>query len=418
MGQTAFVKSPARPFTAVKVTRAFRLILDVPLTLFVIALAVIGLLMVYSTSWGNAQIQGLPDWYFLFRQLLFVVLGAVVAVGLSLFDYHRYQRLLVPMIAIALLALVGVLFLGEKRFNSVRTLMNGSVQPSEIAALVVIIYLAFWLYSKREVLNILSFGLIPMMVILGIFGALIFIQPDFSAALTILVMGGLMFFLAGAELRQVILVVLAAIFVGYLVVNFTGTGSDRWTKYIAGLTNPNLASDHMQRVFEAISRGGVFGVGIGNSITKFTGLPVPWTDSIYAVIVEETGLVGAITVLGLYFLILWRGMQIANRAPDQLGRLLAGGITFWIVFEAILNMGVMVNLFPFAGNALPLVSYGGSSMVSTMVGIGILMNIARSNSKKEAAKTEGRSYGAVIDMRRRDRRRRVPRSIGPSGTEE
>ena len=135
--------------------------------------------------------------------------------------------------------------------------------------------------------------------------------------------------------------------IGFIVVKFTTTGSDRWDKYMAGLTNPNMASDHMQRVFEAISRGGLFGVGIGNSITKFTGLPVPWTDSIYAVIVEETGLVGGLAVLGLYFLILWRGLQIANRAPDQLGRMLASGVTFWIVFEAILNMGVMVNLFPF-----------------------------------------------------------------------
>lgn len=418
MGQTAFVKSSARPFPTVKVARSFQLHLDVPLMVFVVALLVIGLLMVYSTSWKSAQSLEQPDTYYLFRQVVFVALGAFVALALSLFDYHRYQRLLVPMIAVALLALLAVLVFGEDRFNSTRTLLNGSIQPSEIASLVVIIYLAFWLYSKREVLNILSFGLIPMMTILGIFGALIFIQPDFSATLTIFVMGGLMFYLAGAELRQVILVLIAAVVIGFMVVKFTGTGSDRWEKYIAGLNNPNMASDHMQRVFEAISRGGLFGVGIGNSITKFTGLPVPWTDSIYAVIVEETGLVGAFAVLALYFLILWRGLQIANRAPDQLGRMLASGVTFWIVFEAILNTGVMVNLFPFAGNALPLVSYGGSSMVSTMIGIGILMNVARSNSKKESASSEGRSYGAVIDMRRRDRRRRVPRSVGSTGTEE
>ena len=418
MGQTAFVKSPTRPFVAAKVTRSFQLNLDVPLMLFVIALVAIGLLMVYSTSWKSAQSLNQPDTYYLFRQIVFVALGALVALVLSLFDYHRYQRLLVPMVAVAVVSLLAVLFFGEDRFNSTRTLLNGSIQPSEIASLVVIIYLAFWLYSKREVINILSFGLIPMMMILGLFTALITLQPDFSAAMTILVMGGLMFYLAGAELRQVILVVIAAIVIGFFVVKFTTTGSDRWDKYIAGLTNPNMASDHMQRVFEAISRGGLFGVGIGNSITKFTGLPVPWTDSIYAVIVEETGLVGGFAVLGLYFLILWRGLQIANRAPDQLGRMLASGVTFWIVFEAILNMGVMVNLFPFAGNALPFVSYGGSSMASTMIGIGILMNIARSNSRKETANNEGRSYGAVINMRRGDRRRSVPRSFGSSGTEK
>lgn len=420
MGQTAFIKSPARPFTTTsssKVARSFNLSLDVPLVVFVVALLVFGLLMVYSASWKSAQGANESDTYYVFRQMGFVILGGLVAIALSRFDYHRYQRLVVPMIVTALGMLIAVLLVGEERFNATRTLFNGSVQPSEISVLVVVIYLSFWLYSKREVLNILSFGLIPMMLILGVFSALIWIQPDFSAAITILVMGGVMFYLAGAEFRQVILVVVAAIVIGVIVINFTGTGRERWSKYIAGLNNPTEASDHMKMVFEAISRGGLFGVGVGNSITKFTGLPVPWTDSIYAVIVEETGLIGAGVILVLFSLVLWRGLQIASRAPDQLGRMLAAGVTIWICFDALLNMGVMVNLFPFAGNALPFISYGGSSMVSNMIGIGILMNIARSNSKKEAATTEGRSYGAVIDLRRRDRRRRVSRPVGSSGTQ-
>ncbi len=145
----------------------------------------------------------------------------------------------------------------------------------------------------------------------------------------------------------------------------------------------------MQRVFEAIIRGGAFGVGIGKSITKFTGLPVPWTDSIFAVIVEETGMIGGVRRPGLYMFILWRGLKIARRAPDQFGRLLAGGVTLWIVFEALINMGVMVNLFPFAGNALPLISYGGSSLVATMTGIGIFMNIAPFSSQKSRQIVKG-----------------------------
>ena len=418
MGQTAFVKSSTRPLTAEKITHSFRLNLDVPLTALVIALLVVGLMMVYSASWKSAQSAGEVDSYYLGRQLTFVLIAAASVVALSLFDYHRYQRLLLPMMALAMIMLIGVLLKGEDRYNSTRTLFNGSVQPSEFAVLALIVYLAFWLYSKREVINILSFGLVPMMVILGIFGALILEQPDFSAAITIFVMGGIMFYLAGAELRQVILVVVAALIIGFLIIHFTNTGRDRWDKYLAGLNNPTAASDHMQRVFEAITRGGLFGVGIGKSITKFTGLPVPWTDSIYAVIVEETGLLGGAFILSLYMFILWRGMQIAKRAPDQLGRLLAGGVTFWIVFDALLNMGVMVSVFPFAGNALPLISYGGSSMVSTMAGIGILMNVHRSSSQKDSANIEGRSYGAVIDMRRRDRRRRVSGPVGPEGPGE
>ncbi len=418
MGQTAFIKSPARPLSAAKVTRSFDLHLDVPLLLFVVAILVIGLLMVYSASWKSAQGDGEPDTVYVFRQLGFVLLGCVIALGVSVFDYHRYQRLVVPMVIAALGSLVIVLILGVTRFNATRTLFNGSVQPTEIAVLIVVIYLSFWLYSKREVLNIISFGLMPMMFMLGIFGALIFMQPDFSAAITILVMGGVMFYLAGAEYRQMILVVVAALIIAAIVVTFTPTGKDRWTKYLAGLNNPFKASEHMQFVLQAIFRGELFGVGIGKGVTKFTGLPVPWTDSIFAVIVEETGLIGGLAVLALYGLILWRGLWIANRAPDQLGRLLAAGITLWITFDALLNMGVIVNVFPFAGNALPLISYGGSSMVSTLIGIGILMNIARSNSQKNSAVVEGRSYGAVINLRRGDRRRRVSRSVGSSGTQE
>ena len=418
MGQTAFVKSPTRPLTAERITHSFRLNLDVPLTALIIALLVVGLMMVYSASWKSAQGAGEADSFYLGRQIVFVFIGVLTALGLSLFDYHRYQRLLVPIIGLAMIMLIGVLLKGEDRFNSSRTLFNGSVQPSEFAVLALIVYLAFWLYSKREVLNILSFGLLPMMVILGVFGALILLQPDFSAAITIFVMGGVLFYLAGAELRQVILVVVAALVIGFFIVQFTNTGHDRWDKYVAGLINPFAASDHMQRVFEAITRGGIFGVGIGKSITKFTGLPVPWTDSIFAVIVEETGMIGGAFVLSLYLFVLWRGMQIARRASDQLGRLLAGGITLWILFDALLNMGVMVSVFPFAGNALPLISYGGSSMMATMAGIGILMNVHSSSSQKNSANIEGRSYGAVIDMRRRDRRRRVSRPVGSEGPGE
>jgi cell division protein FtsW len=419
MGQTTYIKSSSRPFTTEKkAARSFQLHLDVPLMLIVVALTVVGLLMVYSTTWQYAQRLGQSSSFYVLRQMVFVGLGAGVALVLSMLDYHRFQRLIVPMIGVVLVMLIAVLFMPEDNFNATRSLFNGSVRPSEVAVLAVIIYLSFWLYSKREVLNIMSFGLVPMMVMLGVFGALIWKQPDFSAAITIFLMGGLMFYLAGAEWRQVILVVVLALVVGFFVVQFTGTGHDRWMKYMAGLNNPEDASDHMKRVFEAIARGGLFGVGIGNSITKFTGLPVPWTDSIYAVIIEETGLVGGLIILGLYVLILWRGLQIANRAPDQLGKMLAGGVTLWIVFDALLNMGVMVNLFPFAGNALPLISYGGSSMVTTMIGVGILMNISRSNIKKSSAAVEGRSYSAVIDMRRGDRRRRVSRSFGPSSTEE
>ena len=195
------------------------------------------------------------------------------------------------------------------------------------------------------------------------------------------------------------------------MITVSATGRDRVTSYIAGLQDPGNASYHVQRAIEAFVRGGWFGSGIGNSATKTNGLPVPWTDSIFAVIGEETGAIGATGVLILYLVFLWRGLAIAQRAPDLLGKLLASGITIWVIIEALINMGVLVNLIPFAGNALPLISAGGSNLVTTMVGIGIVLNISKQGNKNGLGKGSGNN--AVVDLRWRDGRGRVSRARRP-----
>ena len=156
-------------------------------------------------------------------------------------------------------------------------------------------------------------------------------------------------------------------------------------------------------------RGGTFGAGIGRSTTKFTGLPVAPTDSIFAVIVEETGIFGATIIIILYLIFLWRGLTIGNRAQDMLGRLLASGITVWIFIEAVINMSVLVNLIPFAGNALPFMSYGGSNLTTVLVGVGIIQSVARQTAILEN-KEERKPLNAVVNLRRDDGRRRVSRS--------
>jgi cell division protein FtsW len=185
------------------------------------------------------------------------------------------------------------------------------------------------------------------------------------------------------------------------------TGEARINSYIAGLKDPIQASYQVRRSLEAVVRGGLFGVGIGQGTVKLTGLPVPHMDSIFAIIVEETGMLGATFVMVLYGIFLWRGLTIAKRAQDQLGSLLAGGLTIWIVMEAAINMAVIIGLFPVTGNVLPLISYGGSNMVTTMAAIGIIMSVARNSTIKQIEK--GDSLGAVVNLRRRDRRRRVSR---------
>jgi cell division protein FtsW len=420
MGTTTFVR-PSANINVVQpartTTRPLRLRLDVWLLLVTVSLLVIGLLMVYSASWNYALRSDLPSYSIALNQAKWVLVGIVAAIALSYFNYHHIKLFLMPMIALTFLAMFSVLWVSDNRFGATRTLFNGSVEPSEMAKLAVIIYLSFWLFSKKDKLNNLFFGLIPMTFILGAMAGMILLQPDLSAAATVLLLGGLLFFLAGGEMKQIILTVAVALLLGYIIATISSTGHNRLNQYVSGLQDPQNASYQVQRSLEAVVKGGVFGVGLGNSTTKFTGLPVPWTDSIFAIITEETGLAGAFVVLMLYIVFLWRGLSIASRAPDLLGKLLASGITFWIMIEAVINMGAMVNLVPFAGNALPLISAGGSNLTMTMAAIGVLMNVAR-QANQEQSSTEGRPFSAVVDLRGRDRRRRVSRNGRFTGTKE
>jgi cell division protein FtsW len=336
--------------------------------------------------------------------------GFVIILALTWMDYHYWRKLSVVAMGATVIGLVAVLVIGDMRNGAVRAILNGSVQPSELAKVVIVIYLAVWLFAKREKLHDISFGLIPLGTILGVVGGMIFLQPDISAVLTIMLLGGLMFFLAGGELRQILLVLVLGIAVGWLVVQSGGsggTGSDRWTTFRDGLENPLNSSYHVTRSLEAFAKGGLFGVGIGNASTKLTGLPVPHTDSIFAVVGEETGFIGSAFLVTMYGLLLWRGLVIARRAPDGLGRLMAAGLSFWLAIEAFINMAVMVGLMPFAGNALPFISAGGSNLLVSMAAIGTLLNISRQSEK--TVEQEERTFGEVVDLRWRNRRRREPR---------
>lgn len=406
MGAGTFVNSTAYA----KEERPAARNVDTPFLLALIGLLVFGLIVLFSASWDfSLEILGREPTYMFSRQLLWLGIGIVGAYVLSRFDYHHWSKLVVPITFIAILMLGAVLLTNEIRFGAKRSIFEGSVQPSELAKLVSIIYLAVWLYAKRASLRVFSLGFLPLSIILGIFGGLIFLQPDLSAAGTVLLMGGLLFFLAGGDLKQISIMLLVTLFVGWLVVQVSETGQKRIADFILGIKDPTQASYHVLRSFEALVGGGVFGRGLGQSLSKFTGLPVPPTDSIFAIVVEELGLVGSIFLMGLYALLIWRGLVIARRAPDMLGTLLAAGLVLWIGVEALINMAVMVGLMPFAGNALPFVSAGGSNLTMMMGAIGIVMNVSRQRGAATRTNDDWRSFGAAFDLRWRNGRRRVSR---------
>jgi cell division protein FtsW len=394
--------------------RQVNLGLDVPLLLMVITLVIFGLVMVYSASWDFAyRATGDPTYMFK-RQLIWLGIGTSMAVFLALFNYRLWKKFVVTAMIITIFSLIAVLILGNTRLGASRGLVGGSIQPSELAKLVLIIYLAVWLDNRQDQLRTVSFGLVPLGLILGIIGSLILLQPDLSAVMTVFILGGMMFFLAGGDLKQILIIILFGLSMIALVyfLPIFPTGQERINDFLRGFKDLLQSSDHVKRSLEAFAKGGWLGVGIGKSTTKMTGLPFPHTDSIFAVLGEETGVFGAAALILLYVGVVWRGLTISKRAPDRLGMLLAGGLAFWLATEATINMAVMVGLMPFAGNALPFISSGGSSLVMMLCAVGIVTNVARQSVMKK--EVEERSFGAVINLRGRDRRRRVSRSIRPA----
>ena len=373
------------------------------LILLVGAMVVIGLVMVYSASWDVSwRLHDDPNELFR-RQLVNLAYGFVVLFAAIAFPIKWFRKLALPIIGFCVLALVVVLIVNTGD-GPRRAILGSSVQPSEMAKLGLIIYLAVWMESKGSRLSEWGYGFIPLMMIIGLMGGLILLQPDLSAVLTIAVVSLTMFYLAGSQASQTISIAGGSAIVGYVLIRLTNTGRARWDDYLAGLVDIEGASYHVQHSLQAFFSGGLIGRGLGASREKFGLLPAPHTDSIFAVLGEELGLAGALFVLLLFLAFLRQGFKVATKADDRLASLLAGGITFWIGVEAFVNMSVLLGMLPFAGNALPFFSFGGSSLLVTMAGVGLLLNVSRQAKSKPK-----KAYVSPTGVGRRDRRGRVSR---------
>lgn len=320
---------------------------------------------------------------------------------------------------LALLSLLGVIIFGSERFGATRTFNNGSLQPSEPAKIVIIVYVSAWLTSKGRRIRDARAGLLPFGVLMGIVAVLIVLQPEISTAILIVVTAAVMLFIAGADIKQLLVVGLIAAITFWLVITYSSYASERVERYMASMGNP-VASEEWQvsQGVQALMRGGVLGRGIGNGAAQQTGyLPVSWSDNIFGVIGEELGLLGGLFVLMLFALLAFRGLRIALRAPDNFGMLLATGITTMIILQALLNMAVIVAAAPPTGVTLPFISYGGSSLVASMAAVGMLLSISRHGVQNGARASEvGRYAYERLDIGRGDGGSRVPRASGRSTT--
>ncbi len=373
--------------------------------LLVLALIVLGMMTVASSSWGASYSLSPTHsvWYLFSRQLVWSLIGLVFMVITFRIDYHRWQRLALPIGLLTVVMLIAVVVVNWD--SPVRRgLFNDSVQASEVAKFATVIYLGVWLVSKSDVLDNLSLGILPYAVLIGVFAGLILIEPDISAAATVVILGMAMFFLGGGAYRNVALATLVMA-VGGLVLAFVIRPA-RIEEYLAGWRDVREANLHIFEALSAISSGGLIGVGAGASRFKYFSLPAAHTDSVFAVIAEELGFVGAVVVLALFALLIWRGYRIALKAPDSLGLMFAAGLTTWIAVEALVNILTILALLPFAGNALPFFSYGGSNLVMSMAAMGLVLNVSR----VDHIRPRQEKVNAPNDQRWGDGRGNLPRS--------
>ena len=379
---------------------------DYMLVVVIVALLVTGLLMVFSTTFSLTPER--PSYFFV-RQLMFSAIGIVILIVFAHIPYHSWRRISVPLLAGALLLLIAVLFVGSERFGAQRHFLNGSFQPSEVAKLTIVIYIADWVSSKGNRIRRATYGLIPFAVLLGFLTGLILLQPDFSTALLIVATASVMFFLAGADLFQLVIGgVFGTATLVFLIVK-SPHASERMQSYLESVADPvTVGGYQVRQSLIALGQGGILGRGLGESQLKI-GLPLPHTDSIFAVLGEELGLIGCFVVIGLFAILAYRGFRIALQSRDNFGMILAAGITCWLVIEALINIAVVTATLPFTGIPLPFISYGGSALVSSLAAVGVLLSVSKGAREGDV------TTHANSDIRRRDRRSRVPQRSNRSG---
>jgi cell division protein FtsW len=360
--------------------------MDWVLVSVVIILTLIGLVMAYSTTfYDSAAYKGTPLYQFE-SQLKYALAGLALMFVLSRIDYGFWNRWAFWLMIAMLVVLVLVLMFGMTKYGAKRSFSDGSYQPSEAAKIIILLYAATWLASRREDLAHILTGVVPFAVILAIGTVLIFFEPDLSTTAIILIAAFAMFFMAGARIHHLALVVGLAILLVLMVMNVPMFAhvADRMRDYLNSMKD-GIPHEQIQQSMAAFKEGGLFGVGVGMGFVKYN-LYTAHTDSVFAVLADETGLLGLAVTLGLFVILVYRAFHIATNADSYMGAYWAVGLSTWIIMQTLLNGLAMVGLIPLPGIPVPFLSIGGSSLISVMGACGILLSISRGS--KILAQTE------------------------------
>ena len=336
--------------------------------------------MVYSASAVVAMQDANNPYLYLFKQGTWALLGLLIVQLLMRIDYHNYRQPVVIYTALLIvcIGLVAVLFGREiKGANRWLNIAGLGIQPSELAKLCLIVFVAALLEKRMERIDEPTHALIPIGGVLAVIVGLILVQPDLGTAVSIVTIVAVMIFAAGINYRYVFGLALVALPTFGVLVWASDYRWKRVTAFLDPWKDPLGDGFQMIQSMIAVSTGGIFGRGLMAGVQKLFYLPEPHNDFIYAVISEELGLVGATVLLACFCVITWRGMRTAMRAPDRFGAFLALGLTTMVAFQAFFNISVVLGLLPTKGIPLPFVSYGGSSLLINLIGMGILLNVSQ-----------------------------------------
>ena len=342
----------------------------------------LGLVMLFSASVAVGLERFGDSSFFIKRQIIALVLGTILFYIAYKVDYRFWHKwsLMILIVSIILLILVLIPGIGASGQGAQRWINLGvfGFQPSEAVKLAVILYMAAWLSERGEDrIKDIRYGLIPFVALLGLLSVLIMRQPDFGTLTIIIFIALVLFFVGGADIKHIFGLILSG---GLLALFAIKTASYRMARLLSFLNpsiDPQGAGYHITQAKLAVGSGGLFGLGLGQSRQKFFYLPEVTGDSIFAVIAEELGFFFSSLVILLFLIFFWRAIKIASKAPDNFGKLVAVGIGAWISVQAFVNIGAMLGVLPLTGLTLPLMSYGGSSLIVTMAGIGVLLNISK-----------------------------------------
>ncbi len=358
-----------------------RIAVDQTLLVVTLVLALIGVVMVFSASGPIAEVKYNDAGYFFKRQLVWLCAGLVVMHFVAKTDYHFWKTIPIPLLLATAVLLILVLVpslvtvtKGARRWLHIGSM---SLQPAELAKFVMIMYVAAYVSTKHDRFTEFARGPLPPLLVLGVLSTLVLLEPDLGTVVVMTTVVMMLLFLSGARTKH-----LCVLSVGMVpVVAALLYGSQyRWHRileYWRGTSDPSGPGYQVMQSLIAFGSGGTFGVGLGKGEQKLFYLPEPHTDFIFAVIGEELGLVGTVAIVLLYGLLVFKGIQIAARARSSFGYYLAMGTTMLIGTQALINVGVVTGLLPTKGLTLPFVSYGGSSLLANMFGVGVLLSISR-----------------------------------------